>query len=343
MPGSNEQTQAGEIAERVVAATPAHVPSRTLARRLVEDYPMHFRSVDRARSMVRYYRGNIGDAARQRRINADPEGAEETFRPNGEAGFTAPPCREAVPDPAEFFDDMLWGVLGDVHAPFHDPEALEIAIDELVAAKCDGIYLNGDIGDNAAFSRWFKDPRYVSPKQDMDCTRQIVEQIASLFPRKVFKLGNHDAWYRKWLVDKAEQLAEFDEVQYENLLRLESLGYEIVEDMQWAFLGKCPIFHGHELAKGFTNPVNPARGAFLRVNGSAVVNHYHQASSHVEKVGVERKTIVCRSLGCLCSLRPSYQSVTKWSQGFATVRVRAEGKFDFTNRMITEDREVVTL
>ena len=322
-----------ELARRAVKAATADTGSRTLAKRLCQDYPLEFDSIEAARSLIRHMRGQNGEA--HRRKAKDKEDFIPPAKPGDRMPVNIPEGKQQVKDPAVFAEPMKWLVIGDMHIPFHDQQAFEIAVNEGIEQGCKGIYINGDAADNNAFSRWFKDPRHVSPKEDIDTTREILADLSPSFDRCVFKMGNHDEWYEKWLIDKADKLIEFPEFEFKNLLHLEENGYEVVEGTQIGMLGNLPILHGHELARGLMGPVNPARGAYLKVKDDVVVNHYHKTSSHVEKTGITGDLVVTRSIGCLCSLTPDYQAVTAWNHGFAFCDVLdEEGDYDFRNFII---------
>ena len=248
----------------------------------------------------------------------------------------------ATPDPYEMPGTAKWLVLGDVHAPFHDKSALELAINYGLEEGCDSIYMNGDGADNHEFSRWFKKMK-LDPEEEIRVAKTVIKAIQQPFQRQVYKIGNHDERWNIYLQRNHSKFAHLKSMQFIRQFELEEMGWEIVDSMQIGMIGNMAICHGHELAKGFIAPVNPARGAFLRVKDSMVVNHYHKTSAHPERSGVDGKLIICRSIGCLCNLRPDYSAITNWNWGFAVVQVNADSSFQFTNYLITEDYDIARL
>ena len=122
----------------------------------------------------------------------------------------------------------------------------------------------------------------------------------------------------------------------DNWLRTHRLGIDIVDDQRIVLVGELPVLHGHELPRGISSPVNPARGAFMRTKHTVLVGHQHQTSGHCEPNLFHAETF-CWSQGCLCNLAPEYARINRWNWGFAVVEVAADGQFDLENMRITKD------
>jgi predicted phosphodiesterase len=125
-------------------------------------------------------------------------------------------------------------------------------------------------------------------------------------------------------------------MRLEEWLGCDDLGIEIVEDQRPIMLGKLPVLHGHELPKGLTNPVNMARGAYLRTAHTILVGHGHRTSGHSEP-DLWREEVFCWSTGCLCDMRPEYARINKWNHGFAFVEIAKDKSFDVSNLRIGKD------
>ena len=129
------------------------MPIRTLAKLLRKDHPKLYATIDTARASVRYYRGRTGSA--HRRVLAD-----RTFMlppPTEDNPFSLPdawhqPWKPYVIGPK--YDRIL--VLADAHIPFHDMEALTVALTAAKKYKPNCIILNGDWWDCYALSTWEK-------------------------------------------------------------------------------------------------------------------------------------------------------------------------------------------
>ena len=248
--------------------------------------------------------------------------------------------KKEIPDDAHFDEPALWLVINDPHIPHHDEKAFETAVNHGLALGCDALYCNGDFADNSAFSKWFKDPRHLTPGEDVEAFKINMSNLASLFSRKIFKIGNHDDRYDKYISSNAEFARQVKGTDFKNVTKLEEMGYQVIESMQLAFLSSMPILHGHELERGFANPVNPARGVFMKTYDSMAVGHYHKTSSHFERMALHGKLIAARSIGCLCNLRTNYQALTKWNWGFATVKVVDNKVYEFSNYVIDDSYNV---
>ena len=90
-----------------------------------------------------------------------------------------------------------------------------------------------------------------------------------------------------------------------------------------------------------TNPVNPARGMFLRTNSTTLTGHQHRPSSHTDPDMYHSET-TCWSQGCLCTLSPRYARINKWRQGYAVVEVDKSGEFNVHNYALGGDYKVRT-
>jgi hypothetical protein len=112
---------------------------------------------------------------------------------------------------------------------------------------------------------------------------------------------------------------------------------DYVTDKRPIRLGELNIIHGHEYKFAISNPVNPARGLFLRCKAYAMCGHFHQSSYHSEK-NVEQNKIATWSTGCLCDMHPDYAPYNNWSHGFAFVETFADGKFEVQNKIIAHGR-----
>jgi hypothetical protein len=307
------------------------LPTLTLAKKIKLEKPTYFESVEQIRDGIRQRRGNRGNKSRNQPSVIAP-------KPNH---FIPTEPKKDIPDDAHFDEPRFWLIINDAHIPFHDKGAFATAIDFGIAQGCDSLYCNGDMADNSAFSKWFKDPKHLTPKEDFDDFKTNMKDLAPLFDKKVFKIGNHDDWYNKRLATLIPEMARVDGTSFTDIAKLPEMGFQIIESMQLSFISSMPFLHGHELERGFVSPVNPARGVFMKTYDSMGVAHYHKTSSHVERMALHNKIIATRSVGCLCSLRTSYQTLTKWNWGFATIRVHDSKRYDFSNYIIDDKYNVI--
>jgi hypothetical protein len=195
--------------------------------------------------------------------------------------------------------------------------------------------LNGDITDFFAVSRWERDPREVNLKREIDQTVEFFAYMRQRFPKSkiVWKQGNHEERWEHYLWRKAPELLNVDSFDVAEIFKLNQFRIELVRDKRIIMAGKLPVLHGHEFPKGLTNPVNQARGMFLRGLECAIAGHGHRSSEHAE-ASLLGKLITCWSTGCLCNLNPDYAVINKWNHGFAFVEISKGGEFHVTNKRI---------
>ena len=310
-----------------------NLENRTAARHLAEIYPEHFPSVERARNAVRFVRGAIGKYSRTAR-----EHASEFFKEPGKAGE-----RRGLPLPTEpedyapyTLDPGRTAIISDIHVPHHDMEAVETCLGYLEKIQPDHIVINGDGIDFSGISRFVTPLTARKTRTDAEAYRQFLEHLRDTFPntRIIHKDGNHEKrWYR-FLLDSAREIADFDELQLDSVLKFDDYGIEYVHDQQPVQVGKLLAFHGHERPQGITAPVNPARGLFLWAKGNVIAGHYHQTSEHSER-DIMGGHIGCWSVGCLCRLQPEYSPWNlKHNHGFAVVEHAGDGSFTVQNHRI---------
>ena len=298
------------------------LPSMTLARVIYKKHRHWFPTLAAANSAIRYQRGNAGNVHRKR-IKDSP-----LARPNGKCGFTWEFPRSSAPSYAPLhLDEPRTLILSDIHIPFHDRAAIEAVIHRAKRADPTCILLNGDVCDFFSISRFDKNPTESSLKKELDLTRQFLGWLKQQFPkaRLIYKLGNHDEWFDKYLFRKAPELYGVSGVSLKHLTTAKIDSIEPVEDVEWVddqqkiMIGKLNIYHGHELGKGsIAPPVNPARGLFMRTIECGLQGHLHKDSQHSE-TSANGKLISTWSTGCLCGLYPRYARINKWTHSAAMV------------------------
>lgn len=309
--------------------------SRTIADVLVQRHPALFKDIDSARSNVRYYRGNMGKAKRALRAGS------ALVRPNGTAGKSFPD----LPDGIAHFEN--WGaleiagdahalVLADLHIPFHDKQAIELAVAEGIRKGCDLVIVNGDGQDFYEFSRFQIDPRKCNFKGALETGRQFNEWLRSKFPkaRIIYTPGNHGEHLERYFATRAPAVIGVDTFELKALLDFATHGIEFLGEKRPMKLGKLHVLHGHEIGGGSTS-VNAARGLFLRAKVHALCGHWHQSSQHSERA-LDGTVISTFSTGCLCDLHPAYAVHNNWSLGAATVEVAKDGHFRVNNFKIID-------
>lgn len=308
--------------------------NRTLARLLYDRHVGEFSSLEAARSSVRHYRGNNGATSKT------PAANKELHRENGKAGqsFKFPAGLKQRKRMMHLKEPGKYLILSDVHVPYHSEVALEAALRYGIDAGCKHLVLNGDFLDFYKLSRWSQDPRYRNVSEEIETGRQILSELEKHFKGsdsvKVYKVGNHEDRYEQFLYAKAAALVGVDQFQLKKILPIDPKTWKFVESKQLYKIGKLLMLHGHEVGRGMFDPVNIARGMWLRLQQTAMVGHWHRTSTHVETTGVKEAVNPSYSIGCLCDLAPDYAPVNKWNAGFAVVNLDVSGNYQVRNLII---------
>jgi hypothetical protein len=114
-----------------------------------------------------------------------------------------------------------------------------------------------------------------TPYNDMVyCVEMPLGTIITRYKGKVAFTGNC-VRYQKWIMQKAPELLDIEGTSLPELLGLNQLNIINITDKRYIYAGKIAIFHGHEV--GMTSGgVNPARTLRLKLNKSAITNHFHR-------------------------------------------------------------------
>lgn len=227
-------------------------------------------------------------------------------------------------------------LISDLHIPYHDIDAITIALEYGVKHKINTIVINGDLIDLHKISRFQSDPKKRSIKQEFDATKQFLVALRQIFPNaEIYWIkGNHCSRMEKYLLQKAQEIWDDPYFHLEERLRLNEERIHLVDDKVLVKAGKLNITHGHHIFKGIFTPVSPARGAWVKAKQNIIVGHLHRSSHHVE-TDINGETTASWSLGCLCEKFPDYQPLVSNSQhGFAHVIVEPNGDFSVKNYTI---------
>ena len=328
-----------EIAREYIDKFP-DFPSNSIARVIVKDYPVRF-TLEQARRAVRYVRGAYGVRHRK---SISSERDMSYLREPQESGDPF----GKIPKPLSEYSEE-WGavdikvkkslVLSDVHVPFHDKEALTLTLKHGLDVGCDSIILNGDFCDFFRLSYFRKDVTVVQFKEEIDIVIQTLKAIRDIFGPDViiyYKEGNHEERLESYLQVRAPDLLGVADFTIDKILHLDDLGIQYIGEKRPIRIDHLYIIHGHEFVYSSYNPVNPARGYFLKARTICLGAHYHQTSEHTE-TSLDGNVTSVWSTGCLCGLHPKYMPINKWNHGFAVVDM-SNDRFCVDNLKIIKGR-----
>jgi len=300
-------------------------PTRTIAKQLRKDRPDLYPSLESARGCVRYWRAEKGEMSRKR----VGKNKVETTK------FSAPPSDSRPFAPYVFNFTGSGAIISDIHVPYHDRKALDLAIEHLIKSNCtDYLVILGDAIDFYQISKFGRDPRARSVPQEVEMLRGILGDLTGIFKSVIYKAGNHEARWRDYMRSHAPHLLGMPEFEIEKVFRLEKLGIDWVDWYNVIYVGDhFTMVHGHEFGGSVFSPVSPARGLFLRTKACSMCGHHHQTSQNDEP-NVRGKALTTWSLGCLCDLHPEYLPFNKWNHGFAEFSTNGGNDWSIINRRI---------
>lgn len=312
------------------------MPTHQLARIIFKNESIVFKDKEDCRSTLRYIEGKLGKPKKSI-INTkyymketrpmNPYNLPESHEEKREAFVLPTGCNNIL-------------LISDLHIPYHNIEAISIAMEYGVENKVNTIFINGDLIDNHQVSKFESDPRKRSVKQEFDATKQFLVSLRATFPNaEIYWLkGNHCTRWEKFLLAKAREIWDDPYFHLEERLRLNEEKIKLLDDKTLVKAGKLSITHGHHIFKGIFSPVSPARGAYMKAKQSIIVGHLHRASHHPE-MDLDGNVISCWSTGCLCELRPNYSPLVSNSQhGFAHIIVEKSGNYTVKNFQIIDGK-----
>jgi predicted phosphodiesterase len=341
----SQRTVGGQLAKDYVDKF-KNTPSRQLARVLREEYPEVFVSFDSAYNKVRYYRGAKG--VTRSNIGKEERVGSKLYAKDGEP--TTPDKDARVPKSyAENWthfhlpsEQRRWLVIADWHVPFHDETAVLKIAQHARAQGCKGVLINGDFMDAYQLSKFERNPTERAFRDEVEDGKKMLGFINEFLEPDVFiwKLGNHEERYYRYLFDRAPELYGIEELEWENIFALDDHGVQLVGEQRPVVVDESLyVIHGHEFSKNMLSPVNPARGVFLRGHACAVVAHSHIPSNHSEP-DFGGQVTSCWSIGCGCNLHPKYRRMNRWMHGHGILNVDEQGKWEFFNYKLVKDRVV---
>jgi predicted phosphodiesterase len=314
-----------ELVREYLLRFPNHA-DLTMAKKIYAENSLLFNSVESVRSCIRGIKGTGGRNYKDKSMEVKP-----TFNYNP---YKLPDSEEKIREPYLLpvaNNNIL--LISDLHIPYHNIQAITLALDYAKEQKVNTIIINGDLMDFYQMSRFERDPRKRSIKFEFDSTKAFLVILREAFPNaQIYWLkGNHDVRYENWLMAKAPEVFDDPYYQLEERLKLNEQKIHLIGDKTLVKAGKLHIHHGHLFFRGFMAPVNSARGLFLKAKQSTICGHVHKISEHTE-TNLEGEMTTTWTTGCLCELSPDYSPfANNYAHGFATIKVHSDYNFSVKN------------
>jgi predicted phosphodiesterase len=309
------------------------MPTKTLATLMFKENPVLFKDIEDARGRLRYIEGKQGESKRFDDIKASKYFKVEE-RPKAPYSIPKPDSEDLKPYLLpKLFNRFI--LAGDFHVPNHRTEPIEAMLDYAEQNGIRKLFINGDLLDNTPFTRWMREPLDKGDvKRWFDMASALLHQFKQSFDEIYWLEGNHDFWYKRYLMEKAPELFGDSYYDLESRLKLNEIGVKFIDQRYLVKAGHLNITHGHILFRGGGSYANAARMLYQKTKANTIASHVHVESSHTEP-DLNDKIITTFTTGCMCSLRPDYQPYGgKACHGFADITVHANGDFNVKNLRI---------
>jgi predicted phosphodiesterase len=308
------------------------MPIRTLARILYAENEVIYKDYEDARLTLRYIEGKKGSKDASKIKNTKYFMAETR---------NVTPYKIPQPDSEELkpfilpttFNNFIFA--SDFHVPNHRIEPIEAMIKYANDNNIRQLILGGDLLDNTPFTRWLHEP--INPKDVprwFDMAKELLLYFTQHFDTIYFIEGNHDFWYKRFLMEKAPMLFHDTYFTLEERLGLNNLKIRFIDQRYLIKAGKLNIHHGHLTFRGGGGYANAARMLYMKSKSSMLCGHVHVESSHTEP-DIDDSISTTFTVGCMCTLRPEYQPFGgKACHGFAHIQVSNDKSFSVKNYRI---------
>ena len=304
-------------------------PTAALAEKMYNENKALFKSKEDARYSLRYIEGKAGK--KNKEFVKNDKFFKEEKRSTCPYTIPAPDSEELLPMvlPTSFNNFIF---ASDFHIPNHRVEPIEAMIKYAKENNIKQLILGGDLLDNTPFTRWQHEP--INPHDVprwFDMAKEFLRYLKSIFDTIYFIEGNHDFWYKRYLMQKAEMLFHDPYFNLEERLSLNEIGIKFIDQRYLVKAGKLNIHHGHLTFRGGGGYANAARMLYMKTKASMLCGHVHVESSHTEP-DIDDSISTTFTVGCMCTLRPEYQPFGgKACHGFAHITVKPNKNFSVKN------------
>ncbi len=207
--------------------------------------------------------------------------------------------------------------LSDIHYPYQDEKAEEVALAFLSDYKPDVVVWNGDIFDFYAVSQYEK---AISKKMDIQQEIDYGYGRIKLWTKQLgvktkhfFREGNHENRLSRLISSKAPALAALRSTKLEENLDFRSLGMQFIPDHQDLYIGNMLFVHGNIVRR---QGGASARGHFDQFGCSITMGHTHRLAVSYKRN--KNGTHAMVENGTLCDFDVEYCKFPDWQHGLTT-------------------------
>ena len=218
MPG--QISYKGEITLEYIKKFP-NASTMAIARMLNNDHPIDFPKVQSARTIVRNYRNELSRGPLKAIDTSELTRTETEKKQFMKRNFELPESDYEKIEPfiiPKGQNNIL--LLSDIHLPYQDNKALELAIQYGISQNVNAIYLNGDTLDMYQMSRFIKDRRLRDMSGELDIAREFLKMLQDTFQCPIYyKIGNHEERWENFLRLQAPELLGISDFEISSILR----------------------------------------------------------------------------------------------------------------------------
>ena len=302
------------------------VSIRLLAKYLNTRHPALFRSIGYARDLLR--------------IESGVRPGRDGYFPTRPGVISRRGKYKLMPAPMHVIREPYvlpvgrWGVMADLHIPFHEIRPIESAIEWFLDQKITGLIFQGDLQDCEALSFFGATaPRCFPVELEAMC--DFLDMIREIFPTIpiVWQRGNHEDRLESYYRSHAAHLADLPTSDMASMLSLDKRKITMLNRKQKITINNFTMMHGHEM-RGSYSPVSASRWALLKAKACCAVAHFHSTSVTTGS-DINHKMLTAWSVGCMCDLEPDYNTYgNQWNWGAAMLFNDGGDNWEFKNPRI---------
>jgi predicted phosphodiesterase len=305
-------------------------PTRALARLMYKENNLLFENEESARERLRYIEGKSGKRALGKAVK-ESEFFKEEARPANPYKLPEPDSQDLEPYKLPTsWNDFIFA--SDFHLPNHRREPINAMIKYAQENNIKKLMIGGDLLDNTPFTRWMREPLDKGDvRRWFDMAKEFLRYLKTFFDEIIWIEGNHDFWYKRYLMQKAPELFGDPYFELEQRLDLNTIGIKFITQNYLVKAGKLNIHHGHITFRGGGSYANAARMLYMKTKSNMLCGHVHVESSHTEP-DINDEICTTFTVGAMCTLRPEYQPFGgKACHGFARIKVKPNRDFNVFN------------
>lgn len=211
----------------------------------------------------------------------------------------------------------------DEHVPFHDMQAIELAMKICSDFDPDILPAGSDGMDHYSISKYDKDPGRLKAgglQDEIDIWKSIERGWNQAAPNaeRLMILGNHEERLTKYIW-KHPELHGLDALSVKNLYGLDGLGIKQAPNNEIVVFNT--LFHHGERVSKYSAYTAKAELEDLAYGMDSITGHTHRGGIHF------RTTVhgIRQSIEgfCLCDLEPPYMTRPNWQQGVVLAEITA--------------------